>query len=228
MRHLYALALMAVLASPMLHATTLQSADEIVEGVSHFLLEHAQSFPGTPDVAVTPPRLQQQAACEQLHYTLPANAALRSRMRVLVSCYAPTRWTLPVQAALSINGFYYVSNRAINKGEVISMDDLITREGDILRLPANVVTDPSLIVGYMTSQRVNTGSTFKSTLLQNPQSVQRGQSVRTIARGNGFEISNEGQALQTASPGSQVQVRVASGHIITGIVLDATTVQVPL
>jgi flagella basal body P-ring formation protein FlgA len=228
MRHVSAFVFMALLGSQSLYASPLQSAEAIVEGVSNYLMEQAESLAGTATITVTPPRLQQQPACESLSYAVPGNAALRSRMRVIVSCLAPETWTLPVQAALSIQGFYYVSNKTINKGELISLDDLITREGDLLRLPPNVVTDPSLIVGYMAGQRVNTGSTIKSTLLQNPQSVQRGQSVRTIARGNGFVISNEGQALQTAAPGSQVQVRVASGQVITGTVLDSSTVQVPL
>lgn len=228
MRYVSALLFMAVTASPTLHASSLQSADEIMEGVSHYVFEQAESLPGTPTITVTPPRLQQQQACDALDYALPGNTALRSRMRVIVSCHSPERWTLPVQVAVSVQGFYYVSNKTLNKGELLSLDDLITREGDLLRLPPNVVTDPSLIVGYMTSQRLNTGSTIKSTLLQNPQSVQRGQTVRTIARGNGFVISNEGQALQTAAPGSQVQVRVASGQVITATVLDSATVQVPL
>nr|WP_254045803.1 flagella basal body P-ring formation protein FlgA [Paenalcaligenes hominis] len=50
--------------------------------------------------------------------------------------------------------------------------------------------------------------------------------VRTLARGAGFVATGEGQALQSGSPGNQIQVRVSSGQIITGTVLDAQTVQV--
>lgn len=147
-------------------------------------------------------------------------------MSVAVRCLSPQPWTLHVQAELTIDGYYYVTNRTLQVGEVISLDDLVPREGDILRLPPNTVTDPSLAVGYITTQRINSGSTLRSSALRDPQSIQRGQTVRTIARGVGFVATGEGQALQSGSPGSQIQVRVSSGQIITGTVLDAQTVQV--
>lgn len=212
--------------SSVLQAQPLQTPQQIVEVVEDYLLSQASSYPGSASIHVSEPTIRNQAACEQLQPYLPSGAKLRSRMTVSVRCQGPETWTIRAKAELSIEGYYYVTNRTLNVGEIISLDDLVPREGDLLRLPANVITDPSLVVGYITTQRINSGNTIKSSTLRDAQSIERGQSVRTVAHGTGFTASGEGKALQSGAPGAQIQVRVSSGKVITGTVLDAQTVQV--
>ena len=204
----------------------LQDPKQVKELVEAFLLEQAATYPGTAKVHVAEPTIRNQPQCEHLQPMLASGAKLRARQTVTVRCQGPTSWTLYVQAEISIEGYYYTTNRTLQVGEVLSMDDLVAREGDILRLPPNTVTDPSLIVGYIASQRINSGSTIRSSTLRDPQSIQRGQSVRTVARGVGFVATGEGTALQNGSPGSQIQVRTSSGQVISGTVINANTVQV--
>src|SRR3546814_3068201 len=82
------------------------------------------------------------------------------------------------------------------------------------------------LVGYIASQRISAGTPIKSRALRDPDSIQRGQAVRTEARGTGFVATGEGQALQSGAPGTQIQVRSSSGQIVSGTVLNATTVLV--
>ncbi|MEZ2720653.1 flagellar basal body P-ring formation chaperone FlgA [Paenalcaligenes hominis] len=207
-------------------AQSLQNPDEVVEVAEQFLLEQAAAYPGLASVHISPPTIRNQTQCEQLQPTLSSGPRLRSRQTITVRCLAPQPWSLHVQAQITIQGFYYVSNRTLQVGDTLGMDDLIGREGDILRLAPNTIIDPSLAIGYIATQRINAGSVIRSSALRDPQSIQRGQTVRTLARGAGFVASGEGQALQSGSPGTQIQVRVSSGQIITGTVLDAQTVQV--
>lgn len=209
------------------HASV-QNVDEIIEIVESFLYKQASVYPGTSQISVQTPQLRQQNPCSNLIVLPSTGQRLRSRMTITVRCDAPESWSLHVQASVSVMGYYYVSNRNINVGETLSLDDLSPREGDLLRLPPSVITDPSHIIGALAAQRLNAGSTIKSNALRDPQSVVRGQTVRTIARGNGFMVSSEGQSLQAGSPGSQIQVRVGNGQVITATVLDAGTVQVIL
>lgn len=212
--------------SAWLNAQPLQNPEQVVTEVEQFLLSQADSYPGTASVHATPPAIRNQTQCAHLQPFLPSGARLRSRMTIAVRCQAPDPWTLHVQTELSIIGYYYISNRSIQVGEVISLDDLVPREGDLLRLTPNTITDPSFAIGYITTQRINTGNAIKSNVLRDPQSIQRGQAVRTIARGVGFTATGEGQAMQSGTPGTQIQVRASSGQIITGTVLDAQTVQI--
>lgn len=210
----------------LLQAQALQDPQQVADIAEQFLLEQASVYPGVASVHITMPTIRNQPQCTELQPTLSSGARLRSRQTVTVRCLAPTPWSLHVQAQITIEGFYYTSNKTLQVGDIIHLDDLVAREGDILRLAPNTVIDPSLIIGYIASQRINAGNVIRSSALRDPQSIQRGQTVRTIARGTGFVATGEGQALQNGSPGTQIQVRVSSGEVITGTVLDAQTVQV--
>src|SRR3546814_15530733 len=98
------------------------------------------------------------------------------------------------------------------------------REGDILRLASGVVFVPSQAVCYSASQRISAGTPIKSRALRDPDSIQRGQAVRTEARGTGFVATGEGQALQSRATGTQIQVRSRSGQNVSGNDTNANTV----
>ncbi|HUH60888.1 MAG TPA: flagellar basal body P-ring formation chaperone FlgA [Candidimonas sp.] len=203
-----------------------QDPAAVAATVEEFLVAQASSYPGSARVTVGAPRITKQAACEDLQPFLTSGQRLRSRMTVGVRCVAPQAWTTYVQADLSIQGYFYVSNREIQVGDTVSLSDLTGREGDVLRLSRGVIFDPSQAIGYIATQRISAGATVKSGALRDPNSVQRGQTVRTEVRGIGFVATGEGQAMQGGSPGTQIQVKTSSGQIVTGTVLDATTVQV--
>jgi len=202
-----------------------QDPGVITTEVEAFLLSQAQVLPGVPEVVVTPPRINRQPACEHID-TFLTNPQLRSRMNVGVRCLAPVAWTLYVQASVSVQGYYYVTNRTINVGETLTLDDLVAREGDLLRLPRGVVVDPALAVGYIAQQRISAGSTLRTSALRDPDSIVRGQAVRTEARGLGFVATGEGVALEGGAPGTMIQVRTSSGQVVTGTVVNNTTVRV--
>lgn len=203
----------------------LQDPQAVMAEVEAFLLDQAQILPGTPRVTVTPPRIVRQTACEQLDVSL-SNPQLRSRMSVSVRCLAPQPWTLYVQASVEVLGSYFVARRTINVGEPLSHDDLEPRDGDLLRLGRGVVVDPAQAVGYIAQQRIPAGTSIKAGALRDPDSIVRGQPVKTEARGVGFVATGEGVALEDGAPGTMVQVRTSSGQVVTGTVVNNTTVRV--
>lgn len=222
--HASAFAAEAVTAQP----PAQQDAAAIAAHVTEFLQEQAGAYAGSLQAHVEPPRTDRLAPCDHLQAVSAPGQRLRSRMSVQVRCLAPQAWSVHVQANLVVQGFHYVATRTINPGETLSLDDLHGIEGDLLRLPPDTATDPAQIVGRIATLRIRSGAAIKSGSLRDPESVQRGQRVRTEARGPGFHISGEGQALQGGPPGSTIQVRSASGQVISGIVIDASTVQVPM
>lgn len=224
---LFVILLITLAALPYPRLALAQSSPEALSEIAHnFLLEQAQSLPGNAQVLIDSSRLQEQAQCQQVQAFLPSGQRLRARLSVGLRCLTPNTWVTSVPASLSVQGFYYVSKRTINPGETLSLDDLIAREGDILRLPSGVLFDPSQIIDYIASQRIQAGNPIRQHALRDPHAIVRGQTVRTVARGTGFVISGEALALQTASPGQQIQVRASSGQVISATVLDASTVQV--
>jgi flagella basal body P-ring formation protein FlgA len=159
---------------------------------------------------------------------LPSGMRIRPRMTVGVRCNAPKAWTIYVQATVSVQGQYLVAARPIAMGQAVSAQDLTTREGDLVALPPGAVTASQAVVGMLAGQRIAAGQIIKSGALRHPRAVSRGQRVRITARGNGFVVNSEGQALDNAPPGATVQVRTASGQVVSGIVENAGVVEVQL
>jgi flagella basal body P-ring formation protein FlgA len=152
----------------------------------------------------------------------------RARMSVGVRCTAPRPWNVYVQATVSMPGQYYVAARPINAGETLQMADLAPRDGDLINLPPGAITDPQSVIGMTASYRIGMGQPIRATNLRSAGSVQRGQMVRITARGAGFVVSSEGQVMQNAAPGSTVEVKTASGQIVSGILQPQGNVEVPL
>ena len=205
---------------------TKQDPAEVAALIEAFLQEQAASQPGNSQITVDADRVRNQPRCDQLQVFLSSGQQLRPRMNVGVRCSAPSSWTSFVQADLSLQGYYYTSNRPIQAGETLSLDDLAPRKGDLMRLPPGTALDLAQIIDRVATQRIPVGTPIKASALRHPEAIQRGQMVRTIARGAGFVATGEGRALQNGAPGSQIQVRTDSGQVVSGTVVDASTVQV--
>ena len=202
----------------------LQDPAAVVARAEALLKDRAASWPGRAVIHVDTPRIVNQPACERMEAFL-AGSGPQPRTPVGVRCLAPQPWTLYVQASVQILGTYFVANRLIRRDEILSLDDLDTREGDLLR-NRRLIGDPSHIVGWIATRRIRAGGAIESGALRDPNTIERGQQVRTVARGVGFVASGEGQALESGAPGTQIQIRTPGGQIITGTVIDAHTVQV--
>lgn len=186
------------------------------------------ALPGEPSITLDPLRTDRLDACEALTPFMPSGMRVRARMTVGLRCVAPRTWTVYAQATVSVPGQYYVAARQIAPGKTIEAADLTTRDGDLVALPPGVITDAAAILGMRPAHRIAAGQPIKGAGLRSAESVSRGQSVRITARGNGFVVSSEGQALDNAPPGATVQVRTASGQVVSGIVQAAGLVEIQL
>ncbi|HYG44337.1 MAG TPA: flagellar basal body P-ring formation chaperone FlgA [Bordetella sp.] len=212
----------AATAPATVHATAIGQAAEA------FLRDQLASLPGTLSVTLDPIDTARAAACTELAPFLPSALRPRSRMTVGVRCSAPQSWTLYVQATVSVLGQYYVAAHMIPAGQAIQASDLATRDGDLVTLPPGVVVDPGALIGMRARYRIAAGQAIRGSALRSALAVTRGQQVRITARGAGFVISSEGEALDDAPPGAPVQVRTPSGQVVSGIVRSATLVEVAL
>lgn len=206
----------------------LQDLTAVSQAAEEFLQMQLANLPGTATVTLDPIRADRLPLCEALSPFLPAGAKLRSRMTIGVRCSAPKAWVIYIQATLNVTGHYYVAASTIAPDQVIRDQDLATREGDLLALPLGTVTDSSLAVGKKAAYRILIGQPIKGPALRSIQAVTKGQNVRVTALGSGFVISSEGQAIDDATLGSSVQVRMSSGQIVTGVVKGPSQVEIRL
>nr|WP_086057697.1 flagellar basal body P-ring formation chaperone FlgA [Bordetella genomosp. 9] len=205
-----------------------QDPGAVQQVVREYLQQQLAWMPGQANIQVDEVNAERLPACDAL--TAFTNGALRprSRMSVGVRCGGPKTWNIYVQASVSMPGQYYVAARPINAGETLRPDDLAPRDGDLINLPPGAVTDPQSVIGMTAGNRIGMGQPLRMSSLRSAGSVQRGQVVRITARGAGFVVSSEGQVMQNASPGATVEVKTASGQIVSGVLQPQGNVEVPL
>ncbi|KVU02969.1 flagellar biosynthesis protein FlgA [Burkholderia ubonensis] len=205
-----------------------QDPDTIRRTALAFLQQQIAGLPGKPAASVASSFPRGLAACTTLEPFLPTGARLWGRTTVGVRCAGERPWTVYLQARVTVQATYYAAARQIAPGEVLTAADLVARDGDLTLLPLAVITDPSQAVGSTALARVAAGLPLRQDMLKSAASVSAGQTVRVVAAGPGFTISTEGSALANAAPGQSVRVRMAAGQIVTAIVKDAGTVEIPL
>ncbi|MBU9283134.1 flagellar basal body P-ring formation chaperone FlgA [Burkholderia multivorans] len=205
-----------------------QDPDTIRRTALTFLQQQIAGLPGKTSATVAPAFPRGLAACTTLEPFLPTGARLWGRTTVGVRCAGERPWTVYLQAKVTVHATYYVAARQIAPGEPLSAADLVARDGDLTVLPLAVITDPAQAIGATALARIAAGLPLRQDMLKSAASVSAGQTVRVVAAGPGFTISAEGSALANAAPGQSVRVRMAAGQIVTAIVKDAGTVEIPL
>ncbi|NIE61068.1 flagellar basal body P-ring formation chaperone FlgA, partial [Burkholderia sp. Ap-955] len=205
-----------------------QDPESIRRTALAFLQQQVAGLPGKTTATVTTAFPRGLAACTTLEPFMPTGARLWGRTTVGVRCAGERPWTIYLQAKVTVQATYYVAARQIAPGEPLSAADLVARDGDLTVLPLAVITDPAQAIGATALARISAGLPLRQDLLKSAASVSAGQTVRVVAAGPGFTISAEGSALANAAPGQSVRVRMAAGQIVTAIVKDAGTVEIPL
>ncbi|GAU00192.1 flagellar basal body P-ring formation chaperone FlgA [Burkholderia stabilis] len=205
-----------------------QDPDAIRRAALAFLQQQIAGLPGKTTATVTTAFPRGLAACTTLEPFLPTGARLWGRTTVGVRCAGERPWTVYLQAKVAVQATYYVAARQIAPGAPLSAADLVARDGDLTVMPLAVITDPAQAIGSTALARISAGLPLRQDMLKSAASVSAGQTVRVVAAGPGFTISAEGSVLANAAPGQSVRVRMAAGQIVTAIVKDAGTVEIPL
>jgi flagella basal body P-ring formation protein FlgA len=195
--------------------------------ITEFLETQTIGYPGKVNVRVgaidANMRLVQ---CPDAHVFLPTGSRAWGKTSVGVSCAAPSAWTIYVQATVSVVAKYLVAAAPLAQGQVVTSQDMLFESGDLTQLPAGVFTDQAQAIGRTVNISMNAGTVLRQEMLKISPVVQQGQAVKLTSSGNGFSVSAEGQAMSKANEGQVVQVKVASGQIVTGIARSGGQIEV--
>jgi flagella basal body P-ring formation protein FlgA len=189
-----------------------------------FLRAQTRSLPGKVSYTINPANNIRQ--CNTFEPFIPPGNRLWGRSAVGIRCLSPSPWTIYLQVNVSVNGNYLVSTRNLATGTLVSSSDVAIRSGELTVYPATILTDPSQVIGKTVKNAIAAGQFFRSGSLTTPWAIQQGQTVRTVSKGAGFSVSNEGRALNNASEGQIVQVRTASGQVVSGFARSGGIVEV--
>lgn len=213
--------------SPARASAGMQDIGVIRKTVDHFVRQNTAELPGqvTLTVGAIDPRLQ-LPACDTPEVFLPTGNRLWGNTTVGVRCSTASPWTIYVPVSVRIMAQAAVAARPLSAGQTVSQADVIMQSSDLSQLPPGVIVDPALAIGKTVIMSAATGQAFRNDMLRAPQVIQQGQTVRLMAKGNGFQVTSEGKALTNATLGQVVSVRTQSGQVISGIAKQNGVVEV--
>ncbi len=195
--------------------------------IEEFLITQTAGYPGKVTVAAgaIDPNLK-LAQCAEPEVFLPPGSRAWGKTSVGVRCNVPSAWTIYVQAKVSVRAQYLVAAIPLAQGHAMAAQDVVLEEGDLTQLPPGVFTDVTQVIGRFVGISMAAGSVLRQDMLKMPPVVQQGQTILLTSGGKWFSVSAEGKALNNASEGQVVQVKVDSGQVVSGIARAGGKVEV--
>lgn len=197
-------------------APSMQSHAQITKVVSSFIQQQTASLSGkvnyqieSIDERITLP------ACNAIEAFLPSGSQLIGKTSIGVRCNDKSGWTIFIPALIKITLDVLVSTHQLQVGHTLQPQDITLQSIEMSR-PTGF-TDPAQVTGKVLRYNISAGQILRDDMLRLPYSLTQGQVVQVVGQGNGFIVRNEGVALNNASEGQAVQVRVSSGRVIGGI-----------
>ncbi len=169
------------------------------------------------------------APCARVEPHVPVGTRLWGKTRLGLRCVdGPVRWNvfLPIQVKAFGPAWVLRDNKLA--GATLNQDDAMLGEVDWAEDFSPVAGDPSQWVGAATTRALVGGQAIRQAMVKPAQVFQAGTTVKLIAQGSGFSITADGQAITAGVVGQLVRIRMESGKIATGTVMDARTVQIEL
>jgi len=204
-----------------------QNLQDVRDAVKQFLTRESTGLPGTVtiEVGAIDPRLN-LTNCVAIEPYLPGGSRLWGKVNVGVRCVSPQHWSIFIPSMVRVTGNYYVSAKGIMQGQTLTDADIAVTQGDLTSLSSGVVTDPSQALGHTSTMSLGAGIALRQDSLRLQQVVLQGQTIRLVSHGDGFKVSTDGLALNSASEGQLVKVKINSGQVLSGTAKAGGVVEV--
>ncbi|MFO1216908.1 MAG: flagellar basal body P-ring formation chaperone FlgA [Burkholderiaceae bacterium] len=202
-------------------ATAADSAQAapLAERVQQFAQQAARA--GAPDVRVQvdlgalDTRLK-LAPCARISPYLPSGTKLWGASRIGVRCDEGARWNVYLPVRVKVYAQAVVLRQPLAAGTVIEPAHLAQAEVDLAAEPAPVLRREADVLGRALARPLASGAAVRQSDLRARQWFAAGDVVRIVARGAGYAVVSEGQALAPGLEGQTSRVRTEGGRIVTG------------
>ncbi|WP_296445681.1 flagellar basal body P-ring formation chaperone FlgA [Rhodoferax sp. UBA5149] len=169
------------------------------------------------------------APCARVEPYIPVGTSLWGKTRLGLRCLeGAAKWNVFLPVTVKAYGAAWVIKGNVAPGAVLTEADAIETEVDWAEDASPVVSNPSLWVGQVASRALTTGQALRQGMIKPAQVFQAGTQVRVVARGSGFQITADGQALSAGVVGQSARVRMDNGRVMSGVVLDNRTVRLEI
>ncbi|PZQ76444.1 MAG: flagella basal body P-ring formation protein FlgA [Variovorax paradoxus] len=169
------------------------------------------------------------APCARVEPYIPVGTRLWGRSRLGLRCVdGAARWNVFLPVTVKAFGPAWVLRDNVMTGTVLGPNDAVEAEADWAAEPSPVVGDAAQWIGQVAARSLVAGQPVRQSMIKAAQAFPAGAAVRVVAKGTGFEVTSDAQAITPGVVGQMVRVRMENGRITSGVVVDATTVRLAL
>ena len=169
------------------------------------------------------------APCAKVEPYIPVGTRLWGKTRLGLRCLSgSTKWNVFLPVTIKAFGAAWVIKGDVASGAVLTEADAIEAEVDWAEENSPIVANPLQWSGQIATRALSTGQALRQSMIKPAQVFQAGAQVRVVAQGTGFQITSDGQALSAGVVGQPARVRMDSGRVMTGVVLDNRTVRLEI
>jgi flagella basal body P-ring formation protein FlgA len=132
-----------------------------------------------------------------------------------------------LQARVEIYGPVLASKNQLKRNQDIGEKDVEIVRKNLSLLPPDVLTDPREVQGKRITLTVNSQEVLRTSMIETPPLIKKGDRVILIVENEYFKISTFGEAKEDGRKGERVKLmNITSQKEVSGRVLDAHTVHV--
>jgi len=122
-----------------------------------------------------------------------------------------------------------VTRKPLGRHQLITPNDIISKEMNLAKLPSNVILDPSQVIGKRTKAIVDPYTPLTAAIIELPPLVKRRKLVKIVAETENLRVTTLGEARQDGREGEVIKVlNTSSQKEIYGRVIDANTIKIEL
>jgi flagellar basal body P-ring formation protein FlgA len=188
--------------------------------------------PGAVRVEIEPGRLDPRlrlAPCEQVEPYLPPGARAWGRSRIGLRCVqGPAAWNVSLPVTVKVFASAWVAVDALPAGTVLQAGALRQAEVDWAAAATPPLADAAALLGRQLARPVPPGAPVRTADLKQRQWFAAGDTVQLVARGAGFSVGGQGQAMTPGLEGQTVRVRTDNGRVLSGQAVGRNRVEVAL
>jgi flagella basal body P-ring formation protein FlgA len=134
---------------------------------------------------------------------------------------------IQVKAKIAVMQDILVSNRALERHDVVAEEDVRLEQMNLAELKTDVMTDPGEVIGKRVKRTVDVNTPLRLNFLEVPPLVKRGDMVTIVAESDVLKITTKGFVTESGCKGEMVKViNVNSRKELFAKVRDARTVEV--
>ena len=130
-------------------------------------------------------------------------------------------------ATIEVLADVVITKKPLGRHKPITEDDIMVLKMDLAKAPADVITDPEMVLGKRTRRAIGSQTMLRANLVEFPPLVKRGDVVVIVAETNGLKITALGQVKKKGALGDRIPVvNFESKKVLYARVVDANTVKI--